>query len=280
MVYVGGTDPGRFIPTLLNDTSDGDQHIILTQNALADSSYVQYVNFLYGDQMNGLSTDDSQQAFQNYMDDAKQRALHDQQTPDGPRQVAPGEDVTLTDDGQVRVSGQVSVMAINEKLFQMILDKNPDASFALEESFPFKSTYAQAVPLGPVMQLRVADAQNAFTADAAAQAVDYWNNAAQQLLDAPEAGDDPAPLQAYSKLAVSQAHLLADHSYTADAEQAYEIALQLCPASPEAVFGYVNMLLTQNRAADAMPVVQNAVQAAPDNQQLRDLLNNLTKIGR
>ena len=41
MVYVGGTDPGRGIPTLLNETSEGDRHIILTQNGLADGTYLQ-----------------------------------------------------------------------------------------------------------------------------------------------------------------------------------------------------------------------------------------------
>ena len=39
MVYVGGTDNGRWIPELLNDTSDGEHHVIITQNALADSTY-------------------------------------------------------------------------------------------------------------------------------------------------------------------------------------------------------------------------------------------------
>ena len=43
MVYVGGTDAGRFIPTLLNETSDGEHHIVLTQNALADGTYIQYL---------------------------------------------------------------------------------------------------------------------------------------------------------------------------------------------------------------------------------------------
>ncbi len=33
MIYVGGTDPGMFIPNMLNATSDGEQHIVLTQNA-------------------------------------------------------------------------------------------------------------------------------------------------------------------------------------------------------------------------------------------------------
>jgi hypothetical protein len=41
MVYVGGTDPGRGIPTLLNETSDAERHIVITQNALADGSYLQ-----------------------------------------------------------------------------------------------------------------------------------------------------------------------------------------------------------------------------------------------
>src|SRR5258708_24351415 len=43
MVYVGGTDNGRWIPELLNDTSSGEQHIIITQNALADGSYAEYI---------------------------------------------------------------------------------------------------------------------------------------------------------------------------------------------------------------------------------------------
>ena len=38
MVYVGGTDNGRWIPELLNDTSQGERHVILTQNGLADGA--------------------------------------------------------------------------------------------------------------------------------------------------------------------------------------------------------------------------------------------------
>ena len=63
MVYVGGTDPGRGIPTLLNETSDAERHIVITQNALADGSYLQYVNFLYGDRMATLTPEESQSAF-------------------------------------------------------------------------------------------------------------------------------------------------------------------------------------------------------------------------
>ena len=48
------------------------------------------------------------------------------------------------------VSGQVAVMAINEQLLQTLLQKNPNATFALEETFPLKSLYASATNLGPI----------------------------------------------------------------------------------------------------------------------------------
>ena len=51
MVYVGGTDPGRFIPELMNDTGDAEPHVVITQNGLADSVYLDYLRFIYGDRL-------------------------------------------------------------------------------------------------------------------------------------------------------------------------------------------------------------------------------------
>src|SRR5207253_1713385 len=84
MVYIGGTDPGRFIPTLLNETSDVERHIVLTQNALADSTYLDYLTFLYGDRFSTLNQKDSERAFQEYLDFAQKRLEHDEQHPDEP----------------------------------------------------------------------------------------------------------------------------------------------------------------------------------------------------
>ena len=83
MVYVGGTDSGRFIPTLLNETSDGQQRVVLTQNALADGSYLDYLRFLYDDRMTLPTQEDSQCALQEYTSDAQKRFVHDQQFPAG-----------------------------------------------------------------------------------------------------------------------------------------------------------------------------------------------------
>ena len=51
--------------------------------------------------------------------------------------------------------------------------------------------------------------------------------------------------------------------------------IQLRPSLPEAVFGYVNLLVQQNRFEDAIPVVENALNASPENQQFRDLLQHV-----
>jgi hypothetical protein len=276
MVYVGGTDAGRFIPTLLNETSDGEDHVVLTQNALADATYLQYLGFLYGDRMATLTGDDSQQAFQNYMADAQKRFAHDQEFPQEPKQVQPGEGIQVTD-GRVQVSGQVAVFMVAENLLNTLMGKNPSLSFALEESFPFKSTYPDAAPLGPIMELRAQDSSDAFTADAAAQALDYWRTTTQQLPIGSDTSQDQAVLRAYSKLVATQAGLLAAHDFNAEAEQAYRLAIEICPDSPEAVFRCVTLLLTQQRFADAIPVAEAAVNAAPDSQQFRDLLEALKK---
>src|SRR3954468_18652334 len=47
MIYAGGTDPGCFIPTMLNETGEDPPHIVITQNALADGTYLNYLNYLY-----------------------------------------------------------------------------------------------------------------------------------------------------------------------------------------------------------------------------------------
>jgi hypothetical protein len=268
MVYVGGTDNGRWVPELLNETSGAEPHIIVTQNAMADARYLEYMNTLYGERFATLTSDDSQRAFQEYVADAQSRFEHDQKFPDEPKQVRPGEDIRIVD-GKVQVSGQVAVMSINEKLLQMLMQKNPDLSFAVQESFPMTGTYANALPLGPLMELGAADGQNAFTPERAAQSLDYWRNTAQQILSDPGATGSSDALKSYSHDAVSAANLLAAHNFAAEAEQAYRLAIQLWPESPESVAGLANLLTASGRANDAQQLVSDFERQYP--KQRKDL---------
>jgi len=259
MVYVGGTDAGRYIPTLLNETSGGEPHIIITQNALADGSYLNYLGFLYGDRMATLTGEESQRAFQSYLSDVQNRFAHDREFPDEPSQLRPGEDVRVTDN-RVQISGQVAVMAINERLLQTLLAKNPDLSFALEESFPFKSTYGAASPLGPLMELRAPDDQNALTAERAAQSLDYWRAAAQRFEGDSEALDSKTR-QAWGQMATAQGNLFAGRQYSAEAEQTYRLARDIAPASLEPVGGLARLLVDTGRAAEAYQLLDDFARA-------------------
>lgn len=273
MIYVGGTDAGRFIPTLLNETSGGDPHVVLTQNALADSSYLKYAEFLYGGRIQTLNDEDSQQAFQNYMTDAQKRFQHDQQFPDEPKQLRPGEDIRMVDN-RVQVSGQVAVMSINERLLQKLLEKNPDMPFALEESSSLKSTYAGAAPLGPILELRATSGQNPVSPAQAAQAMDYWSAQAQAL-----AGEDPASdvRKTYAHMAAAQANFFTDQHLNAEAERAYRLASEMSPGYLEPVGGLFKLLVEGGRANEAEQLLKTFAARNPNQQTAVQKLRTATQ---
>ena len=257
MVYVGGTDSGSFIPTFLNETSESEHHIVLTQNALADGTYLHYLNYLYGDRFATLSDEDSQRCFQEYLQDAQRRLQSNQ--------LKPGEDVRIAEN-RIQVSGQVAVMAINEKLLQTLLQKNPDLSFALEESFSLKSTYTGAAPLGPIMELRVQDEKNALTPERAAQSLDYWRATTQRLLSDPGTPPDSDPRKAYAQMAMAQANLFADRNCLAEAEQAYRLAHELSPVHTDTVFGLSELLVRTGRADEGNQLLDDFARNNADQQ--------------
>lgn len=260
-VYVGGTDEGRWIPSLLNETAEGERRIVITQNGLADGTYSEYLRFLYGDRFNALTEEDSTTTFSAFIADARKRLEHDRQFPNEPKQVRENEQLSM-EDGRVQVAGMVAVMDINQRLLQLLMEKNPDLSFALQESFPLRETYSQAVPLGPIMELGVQD-QNTFTTERAAASVDYWKTVADQL----SSQDTPAERveqKSYSKLAVGQANLLAERGFSDAAVQTYRAALGISPNNVEAVLGLASLLERTERKNDAQSLVEKFASEYPD----------------
>jgi tetratricopeptide (TPR) repeat protein len=250
MVYVSGTDSGHFIPTLLNETSDGERHVVLTHAAFADGSYLKYAEFLYGERLQTLTMEDSQTSFQDYMNEAQQRLAKNQ--------LRPGEDIKVVDN-RVQVSGQVAVMAINEGLLNRLMQKNPDLNFALEEFYPLKSTYAAAVPLGPILELRASD--EPLSREQAQQSVNYWKTTLQNL-------SDESPLsetrKAYASMASAQGNLLALRAQIAEAEQAYRIAREMSPSYPGAVSSLYQLLTQTGRRDEAEAMLNEFSRDNPD----------------
>jgi tetratricopeptide (TPR) repeat protein/uncharacterized membrane protein (UPF0136 family) len=260
-ILFGGTDPGRFAPTymifcdsfiphkcqpIFDQNFDRRDVYIITQNALADPTYLQYIRSQYfrsaetnydtpffqevlrgkeekdkysqyygtnilarwaydlldkpitdmGSRVETRrrnecvyppkeiytpSPDDSTRAFQEYMEDAQQRIMHDQMHPNEPKQVKPGEDVRVDGSGHVQVQGQVAVMAINGLLTKVIFDRNPTNEFFVEESFPLDWMFPNLTPFGVIMKIN-REPLPVITEDIVKRDHEFWAKYSERLI--------------------------------------------------------------------------------------------------
>ncbi|MFA7257254.1 MAG: DUF2723 domain-containing protein, partial [Kiritimatiellales bacterium] len=100
-LFFGGTDPGRFVPTYMIYCPQVRPDVyLITQNALADNTFMAVTRDLYGDQLWIPSQADSNRAFQEYVQAIQSGKLD------------AGADVNM-EDGRVQVQGVGGVMQIN-----------------------------------------------------------------------------------------------------------------------------------------------------------------------
>lgn len=165
-IYFGGSDNGRFIITAMQKSQvNADPFFTLTQNALADGSYLDYLRSMYGDKIYIPTSEDSQKCFDDYTADAKTRLQN--------HQLKKGENVWLAQDGKAQVSGMVAVMAINGLIARVIFDKNPNQDFYLQQSFPLDWMYPYLEPHGLIFKLN-RQPQAELSDDSIQQDRDYW----------------------------------------------------------------------------------------------------------
>ena len=154
---------------------------------------------------------------------------------------------------------------------EMLMGKNQGLSVAMEESFPLQGTYAEALPLGPLMELNEGSGtQNTFTAEQATQSLDYWRETAQQVLSDAEAAGSTYTLKTYSHDAAAAANLLAAHNFPAQAEEAYGLAAQFWPENPDTALGLAGLLAADGRANDARQLLDDFAQKYPDQREYLD----------
>ena len=312
-IYFGGTDPGRFLVTAMCKSQvNADPFFVLTQNALADSTYLDYLHAMYGEKIYVPTLEDSRKCFQDYTEDAQRRMQS--------HQLMPGENVKMVD-GKVQVSGQVAVMGINGLLAKVVFDKNPGREFYIEESFPLDWMYPYLEPHGLIFKINHQPLPG-LSGEIVGQDHDYWRSLVRPMIgdwlndDTPVeqvaafakktfgkqdfsgfTGDPRFIQNAYShkmfsKLRTSLAGLYAwrlkqaadaseKERMAREADFAFRQAWALCPYSPEAVFRYVNFLLAQDRSADALVVAETAAQMPAmqgrDGGQIRGLVEQLKK---
>jgi hypothetical protein len=315
-IYFGGTDPGRFLITAMQkNQAAGDPFYTLTQNALADSTYLDYLHTMYGDKLYIPTAEDSEKAFKDYTEDVARRQKVNQ--------LKPGEDVKVDSaSGRVQVSGQVAVMEINGLLVKDIFDRNTNQEFYLEESFPLDWMYPYLEPHGIIFKLNrqpltelsdeIVQRDHDYWAKLTAPMIGGWLNEDTTVAEIASfagkvyakhdfsgfAGDPRFVKNAYSHKMFSKERSSiaglyawrAQHAtdaaekkhMNAAADFAFRQAVALWPYSPEAVIRYVNLLFSEGKFSDALVVAETAAKMPEmkgrDGESIRGLVEQIKKI--
>ncbi len=236
-IFFGGTDPGRFVPTYMIYSANFRPDVyLITQNALADDTYMSVERDLYGDEIWIPSKEDSAEAFNIYVDEVQR----------GVRQA--NGDLRI-ENGRVQVTGALGVMEINGILTKMMFDHDRlHNAFYVEESYVIPWMYPYLSPHGLIMKINAE--KTPYDAKRAAQDADFWDWYVRRLTKDPMYRRDFAGQKSFSKLRSAIAGLYNKQGRYREGAQAFREACLLYPISPEAGFRYAQECLLPFRRYD------------------------------
>lgn len=264
-LFFGGTDPGRFVPTYMIFSADYRPDIyIITQNALADDTYMSVERDHYGDEIWIPSKDDSSKAFAIYVDEVE-------------RGVRKANGDLRTDNGRVQVTGALGVMEINGILTKMMFDHEKNRrDFYIEESYAIPWMYEYLSPHGLIMKIN--SEKTAYDEKLAAKDRDFWDWYTRRLLNDDMYRRDFAGQKSFSKLRASLAGLYNRQRKYRESAQAYREACLLYPASPEATFRYAQDCLVPYRKWDiTLELMDYTDSMDPKNRRTASMRSYVTR---
>lgn len=333
-VLFGGTDPGRFVPTYMifcesrvpakdryrdsNFDPEGGPNFdrrdvyIITQNALADSTYMSYIrdhyDFSRPDPNNPATLErflpwqramfrwgwhhlhrdsmyprepiyiptetDLQRAFQEYVHGVQMRQQAGQP-------LGPDENVEVDPQGRVSVRGVGGVMAINGILTKWIFERNKDKhGFYVEESYVIPWMYPYLTPYGIIMQINhdplpSPEENPQLWSLIVSRDKAYWDKLSADFEARPEFRRDNDAAKTFSKQRSAIGGIYSSRHLMEQAEYAYRQALRLCPESPEANFRLAQLYMEQNRIDDALTVLEGLKQLDPLNPKIPSAIQQL-----
>jgi len=296
-IFFGGTDPGRFVPTYMIYSAKVRQDVyLITQNALADNTYMNVMRDLYGDQIWIPSPLDSNRAFQMYVQGVQSGRIQ------------AGANVK-TENGKVQVQGVGGVMKINGFLSKMIFDHNqyrtetqtdektrpvgaaavpanpvPDAktglppkrTFYVEESYVLPWMYPYLTPHGLIMKINNQPTQ--LTPEMIKNDTDFWKWYCARLLGDQQFIRDIVARKSFSKLRSALAGLYAARGKPKEAEAAFRQAVALYDLSPEANFRLGDLISRQGRFDEAIALFDDLLAKDPNNEKAREFQKRLEQM--
>ena len=265
-IFFGGTDPGRFVPTYMIYSADFRPDVyLITQNALADDTYMSVERDLYGDEIWIPSKEDSAEAFNIYVDEVQR----------GVRQA--NGDLKI-ENGRVQVTGALGVMEINGILTKMMHDHDRlRHSFYIEESYVIPWMYPYLSPHGLIMKINAEPTP--YDRATAEKDADFWDWYMRRLIDDPMYRRDFAGQKSFSKLRAAIAGLYCKQGRVNEGAQAFREACILYPASPEATFRYAQEhLLPYQRWDQVLELLDYTDSIDPNNRRTQGLRSYVTRI--
>jgi tetratricopeptide (TPR) repeat protein len=279
----GGTDPGRFVPTYMilsesfepkrfkrDKSFDRRDLYIITQNALADAFYNQYIR-------NHYSTE--RPSAKSWVDKWLGRDKH---FPTAPLVLPRQEDIMEIYQAAIErrqkdaaaPDPNADPTVLNSMVGEWIWRRNKDQrAFFVEESFPMEWSYPNAVPHGLCYEIKK-DPVARLTPEMVKVDMQYWREYIDHLVKTPGFEDDIDAQRSFSKLRNTGGNIYKWRKMPEAAEQAYRQALELWPGNTETLNNFTDLLMSQGRAADLRDLLAKAVKEDPNNGMLTMLLAN------
>jgi tetratricopeptide (TPR) repeat protein len=272
-VVIGGTDPGRFIPTYMifgestqaarnkrDPAFDRRDLYIITQNALGERNYMKYLR----DQYTAVRPKPTN-AFERWL---------------GRENIYPSESLILPNEKEVedlvRIAAgedrEIGDSADNTKVFGIILEwiweRNRDRhEFFIEESFPIRWTYDYAVPHGLLYKLNKTKL-DVLPAEIVERDFAFWKEYSDQLLSDPNFKSDFDARRSFSKLRQTIANIYRHRGMSAEAERAYREALALWAGNAEALVALTSYLWDRGDFEEAIDLYNQALAEDPNSIDL------------
>ncbi len=263
-IFFGGTDPGRFVPTYMIFSARVRPDVFLiTQNALADNTYMNVMRDLYGNMIWIPTPNDSNIAFQSYVNDIRSGRI--------PANAA----VTVDESGKVSVQGVQGVMEINGIICRMIFDANKSKhDFYIEESYVINWMYPYLEPHGLIMKINK-EPLPGLTDEMIRNDMEFWEWYGARLLNDTRFIRSSVARKTFSKLRCAIGGLYAYRRLFDEAEAAFRQAIELSPISPEANFRLADLYMQQSRFQDAAEVMRRNQELDPRNDKIDGFLNQI-----
>jgi tetratricopeptide (TPR) repeat protein len=268
-VLFGGTDAGRFVPTYMifgespqdakykrDPEFDRRDLYIITQNAVGEERYAKYILDQYGQQR-----PQAKGAFEKWLG-------RESTYPKEPLVLPTWEETRQILRDAEEKNPNVTQSELQSTVAKWIWEKNKGTHpFFVEESFPLKWSYDNAIPHGLVYEI-APEKLESLPRDVVDKDFAFWNAYIPPLIKDPKFLDDFDAQRAFSKLRVTTGNIYKHRNMDEAAKLAYRQSLALFPTNLEAIVNLMTILWDEGKFDEAIKLVEQAIPLDPDEKEL------------